>query len=702
MKKFTLCAGAQKDLKIDYQKELNAEQLEVVLGGDGPCLVLAGAGSGKTRTITYRVAYLLEQGVPASEILLLTFTNKAANEMMSRVAGLLKSPATGLVGGTFHSMANRFLRQYASVIGYTPSFTILDQDDAQDLLKMCIKDLKVDTQAKRFPSPAVLHHLISYRRNASLDLKEAVQRKHPNFFALAHEMEQAEDFYTQRKRLSNAMDFDDLLLKLLELLETQPTIREALAKRFRYVLVDEYQDTNVIQARIIALLAAHHRNLLVVGDDAQSIYSFRAAEIKNILGFSNHYPDAKIFRLEANYRSTPEILSVANEVIRQNVDQYQKALRAMKHSADKPSLVPTSDARQEAQYIAEQIFSLREGGMPLSEIAVLFRAAYHSQALEMELTRRDVPYEYRGGMKFFERAHIKDVIAYLRLLANPKDVMAWIRILSHQPGIGLVTAGKIAEFMQQLDELHHVTTLDLSPVVGGRSESGWRGTAAILSRLLHAQPQPADFIRAVIGSSYREYLEAEYPNFMERLEDLEQFAIFAEQYSGLELFLQEVTLKDDFGAVREQESQEDEDRLVLSTIHQSKGLEWKAVFLMNLADGAFPNPRALDEDGGLEEERRLFYVAITRSQKHLFLTYPMTGVFSAAGGSAYGGDTLEFRQPSMFLDEIPKELIEEVRLKRAVQSAPRWGDDEPTIVLDSSGERREPKRIGFLRNIDEL
>ena len=691
MKEFVLSPGVQRDFKIDYQKDLNAEQLEVVLGGDGPCLVLAGAGSGKTRTITYRVAYLLEQGVPASEILLLTFTNKAANEMMSRVADLLKNAPTGIVGGTFHSVANRFLRQYAPAIGYTSSFTILDQDDAQDLLKMFIKDLKIDTQAKRFPSPAVLHHLISYRRNASLDLKEVVRRKHPNFFALVSEMEQAEDLYTQRKRLSNAMDFDDLLLKLLELLETQPTIRESLARRFRYVLVDEYQDTNVIQARLIALLAAQHRNLLVVGDDAQSIYSFRAAEIKNILGFERHYPNAKIFRLEANYRSTPEILSVANEVIRQNVDQYQKALRAMKTSSEKPNVIPTADARQEAQYIAEQILKLREGGMPLSEIAVLFRAAYHSQALEMELTRRDVPYEYRGGMKFFERAHIKDVIAYLRLLANSKDAMAWIRILSHQPGIGIVSAGRIAEAMQSFSSLHEALGTSLSDVPP-RSQDGWRGTQSILSKMLHAHPQPADFIRAVIGSNYRDYLEAEYPNFMERLEDLEQFAIFAEQYSELELFLQEVTLKDDFGVAREQESHEDEDKLVLSTIHQSKGLEWKAVFLMNLADGAFPNPRALDEDGGLEEERRLFYVAITRSQKHLFLTYPMTSGF----------DAVEFRQPSMFLDEIPKELIEEVRVKRAVQRAPSWGDDEPTIVLDSSGERRESKRIGFLRNIDEL
>ncbi|MEK7665790.1 MAG: ATP-dependent helicase [Patescibacteria group bacterium] len=688
MKEFTLSVGAQKDLKIDYQKELNAEQLEVVLHGDGPCLVLAGAGSGKTRTITYRVAYLLESGVSSENILLLTFTNKAANEMMTRVADLLGSPAQGLVGGTFHSIANRFLRHYASLIGFTPSFTILDQEDSQDLVKLCIKNLNVDTKARRFPSPAVVHSILSYARNASMSVADAIKKKHPHFLDLTGIIEGINNLYVERKRLSNAMDFDDLLLKLLELLESHESVRSSLAECFHYVLVDEYQDTNKVQARIVELLCSHHRNILVVGDDAQSIYSFRAAEIRNILSFSDRYTDAKLFRLETNYRSTPEVLSLANAVIAQNVGQYEKNLRTHHASFEKPNLIPASDNRQEAQYIAEQILKLRDDGTELGNIAVLFRAAYHSQALEMELARRDIPYEYRGGMKFFERAHVKDVIAYLRLVTNPKDVMAWIRVLSHQPGIGAVTANHIAEAVQKAENLEQALALG-SEVAVGRAEAGWRGCAGILSRMLKVHQAPTDLINAIASSSYRDYLEAEYPNFMDRLEDVEQFAIFATAYTDLTTFLQEVTLNDNHVATGE-ESSVDEEKIILSTIHQAKGLEWDAVFIINLSDGAFPHPRALDEEGGIEEERRLFYVAVTRSRKHLFLTYPITA----------GYETLEPRQPSMFLDELPKGLVDEVRLKRHLL---RVDFEEPMIILDSTGEpQKQAKRISFLRDVDEL
>jgi len=689
-----LSGAAGRDLKIDYQKALNAEQLAVVTQGDGPCLVLAGAGSGKTRTITYRVAYLLECGVSAESILLLTFTNKAANEMMSRVADLLGAPAHGLWGGTFHSIANRLLRHYASLIGFTPSFTILDSEDSQSLVKLCIKDLNIDTKTQRFPSPAVVHSILSFARNASMNVQEAIKKKHPHFLHFTHSIVQINDLYVERKRLANAMDFDDLLLKLLELLESHADVCSSLAQRFVYVLVDEYQDTNKVQARLIELLCSHHHNVLVVGDDAQSIYSFRAAEIKNILSFPDRYADTKLFRLETNYRSTPEVLSLANAVIAQNVDQYQKNLRTHHASFEKPNLIPASDNRQEAQYVAEQILKLREQGMPLKNIAVLFRAAHHSQALEMELSRRDVPYEYRGGMKFFERSHVKDVVAYLRLVSNPRDVMAWIRVLSHQPGIGAVGANRIAQEVQKTETLEQALVMG-SSLCTGRAEAGWRGCVGILSRMLKVHQAPTDLINAVASSSYRDYLEAEYPNFLDRLEDIEQFAIFAAVYTDLSQFLQEVTLKDDYAVSRE-EGMYQEEKMVLSTIHQAKGLEWDAVFIINLSDGAFPHPRALDEDGGIEEERRLFYVAVTRSRKYLFLTYPMTSGF----------DAIEFRQPSMFLDEIPKGLVEKVQLKRAFTPPFQGGDGggwvEPTIVLDASGERREPKRVGFLRNIDEL
>ena len=692
MKEFILSNNIAGQPKIDYQKELNEEQLQVVLGGDGPCLVLAGAGSGKTRTITYRVAYLLECGVRPDEILLLTFTNKAAKEMMGRVEELMEGHPTGLWGGTFHSIANRILRQYANVIGYNPNFTIMDHDDSTDMVKYCIRDLKIDTKARRFPSPAVLHSIISYSRNASRSIADVIENKYGNFFDLISTIERIAEVYETRKKTANSMDFDDLLLLLSSLLNTNDAVRESLARRFRYVLVDEFQDTNVIQAGIVRNLCSVHGNLLVVGDDAQSIYSFRAAEIKNILKFPETYSGAKTFRLQTNYRSTPEILGLANAVIEQNVDQFQKELKAVRPGFDKPSVVPTSDARQEAQYITEQILQLRDKGTDLKNIAVLFRAAHHSQALEMELSRRDIPYEYRGGMKFFERAHVKDVVAYLRVIANPKDSMAWIRVLSHQVGIGAVTAGKIADVAQSFENIESFIGADPSGFASGKSGTGWRALTNNIERMLKTDRFPSSLVRAVAGSSYQDYLEAEYPNYAERLEDIEQFAIFAEQYTNLTTFLEEVTLKDDYAAAQEEGFEEE--KMVLSTIHQAKGLEWDAVFVINLTDGAFPHPRALGEEGGLEEERRLFYVAATRARRQLFLTYPITS----------GYETMEIRQPSMFLDEIPKSLIEEVRLRRAVTPMRAWGDDEErVIVMDDLGERMvKPKVGGFLSSIDDL
>lgn len=708
MKEFVLSGGAVGTPKIDYAGELNEEQLDVVLHGDGPCLVLAGAGSGKTRTITYRVAYLLESGVPPEEILLLTFTNKAAKQMTERVAELMGGMPHGLWSGTFHSIANRILRQYASAIGYSPSFTIMDQDDAVDLIKYCLKDLKIDTKERRFPSPSVLQAMISYSRNSGQTIAEVIDNKYGNFFDLIPTIERIAEVYATRKCAANAMDFDDLLLILAKLLNTNPAVCDALARRFRYILVDEYQDTNSLQASIVRALASVHGNLLVVGDDAQSIYSFRAAQIQNILRFPDQYGGAKVFRLQTNYRSSPQILSVANGIIKQNVDQFQKELKAVRGAEEKPNLVPTSDNRQEAQYVAEQILQLRDEGTPLSEIAVLFRAAHHSQALEMELSRRDIPYEYRGGMKFFERSHIKDVVAYLRLVANPKDAMAWVRALGHQTGIGAVTAGKIMEQMAAIEAIENALIMD---VVSGRAEGGWRTLTTTIKKMVATDRTPSSLIRAVAGSGYQDYLQAEYPNAADRLEDIEQFALFAEQYTNLTTFLEEVTLKDDYGAVRDQGGYQEE-KMVLSTIHQAKGLEWNAVFVINVTDGAFPHPRALSEPGGIEEERRLFYVATTRARKQLYLTYPITS----------GYETMELRQPSMFLEEIPKELLEEVKLKRmaspgflsgvrSLGSRPRPGSNEesepfgdgPMIVLDDLGERKpaRPGR-GFLSNTDDL
>jgi DNA helicase II / ATP-dependent DNA helicase PcrA len=691
--------------KIDYAKELNAQQLAVVTEGDGPCLVLAGAGSGKTRTITYRVAYLLEQGVAPEEILLLTFTNKASREMIERVEGLLGTYPKGLWAGTFHSIANRMLRRYAKLIGFQPNFSILDQEDARDLVSLCVKELKISTKNKRFPRAAVLNSLISFKRNRGGVMETAVEAKHPKFLPLLDEIEQVEDRYRKQKMEQNAMDFDDLLLHWLKLLKEHPHVREELSSQFRYVLVDEFQDTNVIQAEIVKLLSGHHQNLLVVGDDAQSIYSFRAAEIKNILNFPDRYDAAKTFQMTVNYRSTPEILAVANSVIAYNSGQFEKELSADRPKGDLPLVVPANTAGKEAQYIAEQIQDLYSNGMNYTEISVLFRASFHAQALEFELMRRDIPYDYRGGLKFFERSHVKDIIAHLRVLHNVKDGMAWVRTLKIHPGIGLITAAKIARTAGAHEDL--ASAVAHVKIGGKKASAGWEGSLRIMSALLAARPLPAEQIRALAGSDdYQLYLENEFPNFRDRLDDIEQFSVFAEQFDDLGAFLEAVSLTQEHSVQLGRDRLFQEDQIVLSTIHQAKGLEWDAVFVMNVTEGSFPHARALDEDGGLEEERRLFYVAVTRARKKLFLTYPLTA----------GYDHIEIKQPSMFLDEIPEQQKEFVKLRSAGYRSnvgPRWksqardtssgGWEEPTIVLNDIGEREErPMPSSFLSDINDL
>ncbi|MFA5945313.1 MAG: UvrD-helicase domain-containing protein [Patescibacteria group bacterium] len=713
MREFVLTPTPGSAPKIDYKGELNDEQYAVVENGDGPCLVLAGAGSGKTRTVTYRVAWLLEHGVPPDRILLLTFTNKAAREMLTRVEALLKTFPQGLWTGTFHSISNRLLRMYGDRTPFGRDFSILDEEDANDLMKLCIKERKIAVTGERFPSASVVRSVGSYAINARLSIAEVLQSRHPAIEIWQDDIVAVLSAYGTAKVQQKAMDFDDLLVKLLELLKSDDDLRQKLGNKFAYVLVDEFQDTNVIQAELVDLLSGVNRNLLVVGDDAQSIYSFRAAEIKNILDFPKHYEGAQVFRLVVNYRSTPEILAVANAVIKNNTEQFSKDLQAVVPSGDKPLMVPASDERQEAQYVMQQILQLMDEDVKLGKIAVLFRAAFHSQALEFELMRNNIPYEYRGGLKFFERAHVKDAIAHLRILRNVKDGMAWMRALQIQPGMGLATANKTANFAGVSEDAQ--SAIASYPALGAKAAQGWRNTVEILGAMLVAG-SPAHTLRAFSASdSYKKYLEAEYPNARERIEDLEQFALFAEQYDKLGDFLDAVTLTGDFGVRLEDPEQtgrrteQNEDKLILSTIHQAKGLEWDNVFIIHLAEGAFPHSRAYAEANGLAEERRLFYVAATRARQRLYFTYPVTTGF----------ENIEIRQPSQFLDEIPRELIEEVRLRT---SMPAWSayssasrvpayrkqhnpyDDEPTIVLDASGEPTNPKQMpaSFLRNIEDL
>ncbi len=642
--------------RIDYEKELNEGQLAAVREGDGPCVVLAGAGSGKTRTIVYRVAWLIEHGVSPDAILLLTFTNKAASEMMGRIGSLLGSAlpfgSGGVWGGTFHSIANRILRAFADRLGFTSSFTILDDEDSRDLMKACMRELGFTSadKDKRFPSPAVVRDLVSYATNAMKPLEDAVAKKHPKFEPLLPDLKRIAEAYDLKKRNSNAMDFDDLLSRLFKLLANDVSARERIAGRWQYVLVDEYQDTNPLQASLVRLMVGTQRNLLVVGDDAQSIYSFRAADVRNILDFPKQYPDAKMFKLLVNYRSVPEILDLANDVISRNVDQFRKELVSVKKPFQKPAVVPCPSAFQEADFVVGKIRDLLEEGVKPEAIAVLFRATHHSQTVEFELMKRGIPYDYRGGVKFFDRAHVKDALSFLRIKNNFNDEAAWLRILTIQPGVGEVMAAKMLMLFRAAGSLASAVLSPVEATLGARAAKGWVELRPLLEKTVELE-KPMDIIRAVTKSSYVDYLENEYPNWRERLEDIEQLAVFAEEYESTSELLADITL--DSGVVekpanRGRQRRDAADKVVLSTIHQAKGLEWEAVFVIHLTNSGFPNRKAVMEEGGIEEERRLFYVAVTRSKKYLHLSYPATA----------GRDMFTLEQPSLFLEEANPKMLD--------------------------------------------
>ena len=697
--------------QIDFEKELNAEQLKVVREGDGPCLVLAGAGSGKTRTIVYRMAYLLEQGILPDKILLLTFTNKAASEMLSRVQALTGVNAKMLWGGTFHSVANRFLRKFAPSLGFKQNFTILDEDDSHSLLKACVKESGAVSIYGRFPSPAVIKHVLSFAVNSRIPIEEALEKKAPGLFRLTAEIKDIAGRYEKKKRAGQMMDFDDLLSNLVKILREHADIRERLARHFEYILVDEYQDTNPLQAEMISLLAPESKNILVVGDDAQSIYSFRAATVQNILKFPKIYPNTKIFQLETNYRSTPEILNLANDVIAKNLMQFPKNLRSVWESfppyggspegREKPDLHIAPTAEDEAKFIVKKISALLNAGISPKNIAVLFRAAHHSQSLEFELGKQGIAYEYRGGVRFFERAHIKDVLAYLRIFNQPADEAAWRRILTIHEGIGEATAEKIFTEVRGFDSIEKIISHGFAFNLPERARLGWQEFKSVIGKLLEyhghdsdskeseiADPDrrrgqnPAELVKALANSNYRDYLAAEHENSDDRLEDIGQLAVFAEKYDTLTDFLAEAMLYE--GYQSRAASSEGGQRIVLSTIHQAKGLEWDSVFVINLVDGGFPNQRAALEDGGLEEERRLFYVAVTRAKRNLFLTYPET---ARMGGLAWN-------TPSMFLQEIDERLL---------AGAAKPKEDETEYVNeDNPPTEKDWKKRSFLRGVDEL
>src|SRR6478752_6426147 len=440
-------AGSLPERLTRYKSELNEEQFRVVTAQPQASLVVAGAGSGKTRVITYRVAYLIEQGVSPQRILLATFTNRAAREMLRRVETLTGSQNVHRVwGGTFHRIANMMLRRHAVSIGYDQNYSILDSEDARDLLNLCIDDAAIDTKKKRFPKAEVLQDILSYATNTDTPIENVIIGKYPYFELLTPQIRDVDFIFQQRKRERNVMDYDDLLLNMKRLLVERKEIANVYAEQFQHILVDEYQDTNRLQAEIIDLLAVKHRNVMVVGDDAQSVFAWRGAEFTNIYEFPKRYPEAELYKLETNYRSTPEILGLANTSIACNRKQFPKILKAVRRSRDfKPAMVPCADVEQQSAFVASRILELRDDGTSLEDIAVMYRSHYHSIELQLELARRNIPYRVQSGVRFFEQAHIKDVVSYLRVIVNPRDELAWKRILKMIPGVGRATANRIYE-----------------------------------------------------------------------------------------------------------------------------------------------------------------------------------------------------------------------------------------------------------------
>lgn len=663
-----------------YRFELNEEQFRVVTAPPKAALVVAGAGSGKTRAITYRVAYLIEHGVSPQRILLATFTNRAAREMLRRVESLTGSQNVHRTwGGTFHRIANLILRRHAVSIGFDSNYSILDSEDARDLISLCIDDAVIDTKAKRFPKAEVIQSIISYANNTDQPIVDVVIRQYPYFEPLTHQIERVDTFYQSRKQERNVMDYDDLLLNWKRLLVEKKDIAEIYAEQFQHILVDEYQDTNKLQAEIIDLLASKHRNVMVVGDDAQSIFAWRGAEFSNIYEFPKRYPEAELYKLETNYRSTPEILGLANTSIACNRKQFPKYLTAIRASRDfKPALVPCSDVEQQSAFIASRILELRDDGVGLEDMAVMYRSHYHSIELQLELTRRGIPYRTQSGVRFFEQAHIKDVISYLRIIVNPRDELAWKRVLKMIPGIGNATANRVCGWLDsahsqaESNEVEVTTALKnaiLQPLAtsGGsdsfgrlRASQPWKHFLVLLEMLVQQENRnnPAKQIELVLTHGYEQYLQENYENPDVRIEDLKGLATYATRYTSTEDFLSELALlstesfKEPQPLVGEElvEGSEPDELLTLTSVHQAKGLEWKAVFIIWAAEGKFPSPRSLKEIDSEEEERRLWYVAITRARDELYLTYPLLM-------TDYNRQTV-LQKPSRFITECPAALFE--------------------------------------------
>ena len=639
-----------RKLSIDYAAALNSQQLAAVTAGEGPSLVIAGAGSGKTRTLVYRVAYLIDSGIDPSHILLLTFTRKSSQEMLERAGELIGVRSERVRGGTFHSVANMLLRRYGRSIGLEPGFTILDRGDAEDLIALVRAQLGLNEKDKRFPRKGTIAEMFSKSENTLRPLAEIVVEEFDHFLDHLEALEQLQKGYQASKRQRQLVDYDDLLVLLRRLLMEDETVRRTISSLYRYILVDEYQDTNRLQADVVRHLASTHQNVMVVGDDAQSIYAFRGATFKNIMEFPSLFPGTTIYKLEENYRSTQPILNLANCIIEEAKEKYSKHLFTRKIDGPLPVLVEAAGENAQSRFISQKILELREEGVPLDEMAVLFRSSFHSFDLEIELSRHGLPFVKRGGVKFIETAHVKDLLAHMRVVANPLDAVSWHRVLMLVGGVGPKKAQDVMAALVKSPNPYQA----LSEMTG-RSGKGLKDLALTLESLAGSGDlRPSE----QVGHIYEYYLpilKEHYDDYPKRARDLDHLQTIAEGYQAVETFLSDLALEPpDGNAARSDSPDRDEERLVLSTIHSAKGLEWQCVFVIWIVDGRFPSVYSFSEEDGLEEERRLFYVSVTRAKRHLYLTYPIN-VFDRGSG-------MVLSKPSRFLDPVSPKLLEQLVL----------------------------------------
>jgi DNA helicase-2/ATP-dependent DNA helicase PcrA len=651
---FKLTDAETKNYLIDYDALLNEQQLKAVKSFYGPMLCIAGAGSGKTRTLIYRVARMIESGINPASILLLTFTRKAAKNMLDRVAVLVGEGGKRVAGGTYHSFASLMLRQFGNHLQLPANFSIIDEADTADIVNLIRADLGLNKKETRFPQKKTILEIFSKCINQEKSLDEIVGESFAHFSEHLEDLERIRETFITYKKDNYLLDYDDLLIYLLRLLNESEEARSAINSRYKFIMADEYQDTNGLQARITLRLGGQSKNIMVVGDDAQSIYSFRGARVKNILEYPEQFDDCPIIKLERNYRSTKSILSAANCLMKNATEGFGKNLYTLADEGEKPAVVRCADDQEQAMFVAARILELREQGIRLNDMAVLFRSGFHAFQLELELKRRNIPYVKWGGFKFLESSHLKDIIAHLRVLHNPADQVSWLRILLLLDGIGTQSATRIFKSLIAQQNPFDFSHIKIRP----RIEKGLKNLGAVLQRGLEMQREKPVRLLEHFADYYFPILKKRFDDYPKRIKDIDALAVISQNFNSLDEFLAQLALEPPKDSVDNSIApvDDDDEQLVISTIHSAKGLEWHSVFIIHALEGRFPSFKSLKTQESLEEERRLMYVAMTRAKENLAISYPGTIWDPVTGGI--------LAKPSRFIEEAGSENLEAWQISR--------------------------------------